>query len=146
MWESIIPSITAIVIAIVTSYLIMKQITMQSNVNSLKFTLEYIEKIINKPQNQDIIKKLYDKHDNEFNDTITFSSKEIEYFLNDLENIMLIKKKNVIKKEDIVYQISTNVLSWIKDDTQFKNTIRDLRAKNKNLDLYEELEKFLKEF
>ena len=133
----------AIGLGIATAIFFGFQYNRQKKKDSILFTLDYIEKMLNKENNKDVIDKLYDKHDDK--KTVIFSNDEIKWFLNDFENIMFIKKKKIISKDDIVYQFSIDLLKWMRDDNRFKSVIRCSRENNKNYGLYEETIKFLDE-
>ena len=134
-------SFIAIGIAGVTALFFYLQYRRKVKIDSIEFTLIYVEKMLNKKNNRNVINKLYDKHDDK--KTVSFSDDEIKWFLNDFENVLLIKKKKIISKNDIVYQFSIDLLKWMRDDNRFKSVIRCSRKKNNDYKLYEESIKFL---
>ena len=96
-----------------------------------------------KDHNKKVVDILYQKHKRE--SCKNFTNEEVEWFLNDFENIMLIKKKKIISDDNIIYQFGKPLLKLMKKDDIF-NYVLNMGTKTNDENLYKESKKFLKKF
>src|SRR3989338_7891200 len=126
MSEELTLSVIGIGIAVATAIILWIQIHKQTKVDSARFTVEYLDKIL--VDHQEIIKKIRKKHIDKDN-SVVFDDRDVRVFLNNLENVVLFEKQKVLRK--------------IKNDDFFQEVIK-IEQKN-NDKAYIEIVSFLED-
>lgn len=135
--SDIIPYI-GIGIAGITAYFLWRQIRKQTKVDSARFTIDYIDKVLK--DNKDVIDILYTRIDD---NTIKFKSdKSVRILLNGFENTIQFANDGIIQKSHI-FNILKITFIMIKNDSEVQRIIKDAQAKNKIA--FELLVKFINE-
>ena len=113
MSENLIVSIVGIAIALVTLGALFWQTRRQTKVNSARFTIDYIDHILEKnKETVDIILKRSKGEEIEFND-----SKDVRILLNGIENIIQFVNDGVIHKKHMLNDLEV-LLKAIKKDKE----------------------------
>jgi len=139
MSEELTLSVIGIGIAVATAIILWIQIHKQTKVDSARFTVEYLDKIL--VDHQEIIKKIRKKHIDKDN-SVVFDDRDVRVFLNNLENVVLFEKQKVLRKDHILNEMGW-VLRTIKNDDFFQEVIK-IEQKN-NDKAYIEIVSFLED-
>ena len=133
--ETDIASYIGIGIAAITAFFLWRQIRKQSRVDSARFTIDYIDKVLEK--NKDVIDIIY-KREND--NRIKFNSdKSVRILLNQLEDIIQFKNDKIIQKKHILNTLGI-LLRTIKKDVDIKRIMKEAQQKDKST--FELLEDF----
>lgn len=126
-----------VVAILLTVIVLLTQILRQAKVDSARFTIDYIDRILEK--NKKVVDIIYDRQEN--NSSKFESDKSVRVLLNQLEDIMQFAKNKVILKNDLLNSLNI-LLCAIKKDTEVQRILNEAQQKNKTA--YVLLEKFLK--
>src|SRR3989338_9780209 len=126
MSEELTLSVIGIGIAVATAIILWIQIHKQTKVDSARFTVEYLDKIL--VDHQEIIKKIRKKHIDKDN-SVVFDDRDVRVFLNNLENVVLFEKQKVLRKDHILNEMGW-VLRTIKNDDFFQEVIKTEQKNN----------------
>ncbi|MGI0027023.1 MAG: hypothetical protein ACREAD_04200 [Nitrosopumilaceae archaeon] len=126
-----------VVATLLTVVVLLVQILRQAKVDSARFTIDYIDRVLEK--NKEVVDIIYNRQEN---NSIKFESdKSVRVLLNQLEDIMQFAEDKVILKEHLLNTLKI-LLYAIKKDSEVQRIISD--AQKKNNTAYVLLEKFLK--
>jgi hypothetical protein len=130
-------TVLSICVALLTIIVLLIQILRQAKVDSARFTIDYIDRILEK--NKDVVDIIYQRQEN---DSIKFKDdKSVRVLLNQLEDVMQFTKNKVILKDDLLNTLKI-LLCAIKKDSEVQRIINVEQKKNETA--YILLEKFLK--
>jgi len=123
-------------IAGITAFFLWRQIRKQSKVDSARFTIDYIDKLLTK--NKEVVGIIYER--SEDNTKKFKSDKSVRILLNQIEDVIQFKNDGIIKKTHVLNTLGI-LFSTIKKDSEVKRIINEAQKKEKTA--FELFEKFL---
>lgn len=124
-------------VALLTVLVLLIQTLRQAKVDSARFTIDYIDRLLEK--NKEVIDIIYGRQED---NSIKFQSdKSVRVLLNQLEDVMQFEKDKVILKYHLLNTLKI-LLCVIKNDSEVQRIMREAQQKNETA--YVLLEKFLK--
>lgn len=127
----------SIIVALLTVLVLLIQTLRQAKVDSARFTIDYIDRLLEK--NKEVVDIIYDRQED---NSIKFKSdKSVRVLLNQLEDVMQFEKDKVILKYHLLNTLKI-LLCVIKNDSEVQRIMKE--AQQKNNTAYVLLEKFLK--
>ena len=103
----------SIIVALLTVLVLLMQTYRQIKVDSARFTIDYIDRMLEK--NKKVVDVIYDRQEN---DSIRFESdKSVRVLLNQFEDVMQFTKNKIILKNDMLNTLKI-LLCAIKKDSE----------------------------
>jgi hypothetical protein len=135
-WEDHTLDIISLIGVGITAFFLWYQIRKQTNVDSVRFTIDYIDKVLT--DNKEVIDILHNRVEN---NSVQFKSdKSVRILLNGFENTIQFVNNRTIRKTHALTMLRIT-LTMIKKDTEVQRIIKE--AQGKNPTAFELLDKFL---
>ena len=112
-------------LTIVTVFFLWLQIHKQTKVNSARFTIDYVDKILR--ENNDVVDVLHERADG--NRTQFESDRSVRVFLNGLENTIKFSNDKIIENPHLTNMLRIT-FTMIRDDSEIQRIIADAQIKN----------------